>query len=334
MAGPLVPYSDEEIEAFELQELGVADGSSGVINFEIDHNYGTRMYRCAWEWRYDVAAYLLGYSALYVDGSGNTKLSRLMPVPFDDSLPNVIAAQISDMKGMQWVGRDNNGDTQTNVFTWALFTVRYWNPPYELAADGDITSELDRYWQFPAKTRTSGDVLQLPGNTLFYRTPTGAGNANGKPTQVGAPVTCPTETVFGVWNRLPDAAFDITSNLYIRLYQGTFTAGVSDGYPYLGTINRATFQGRPPGTLLLNGSNPVWQRSPSTDDYEWTLEYEFIYKPQGWNFLFYFDAAAGSPGSGWWFVSRQGLGYFAPGSVPDGASLYVEREFANLVSVS
>jgi len=108
---------------------------------------------------------------------------------------------------------------------------------------------------------------------------------------------------------------------------------------YIGTINRTEIFRIPPGKGLLVSVKPMMRSSP-VDHVDWDIgaRYDISFTLEvcplsaGWNGLYWNDVLGF--GSDYYFVSRGGSTvYYAPGTVPDNASLYNEREFRDLFKV-
>ena len=74
----LTPYTNTDLETWELIEIGVRGGESPGVQFSKDGATGFRQFRCLWQYRYDACRFFLGDVSSYLDGSSIYRLSRLL----------------------------------------------------------------------------------------------------------------------------------------------------------------------------------------------------------------------------------------------------------------
>ncbi len=350
----LVP---EDPSLFELEELGVRDGSSPVEDMAVDATRAVRKFKCKYDKRFDAAKWFVGYQSTYTNGNGGTSISRVIPQchPHFDEL---VATKVVGIKGFKWTAALNPeavsdvGGTlvKANDFMRAEFEVIYEHVPYSVLTDdnledfvADMTEEINgfegfRFVEHPyGASQGGGEALSPPGNTLNFITDT---NTVKGPVPGNTPVIAPQETFRIMWHRLPAeawpheytaaGAFFQTTTLFDRIYRGIVGDAVGHGSvaaPFFGAINDSEFFSRPAGTVLLLSVTPHRRRSPTGVGYEWDLEYEFGYKPQGWLKLLYW------PDGKYYFVGR-GATYYNPATLPDGKALYNARPFGKLFTLS
>ena len=111
-----------------------------------------------------------------------------------------------------------------------------------------------------------------------------------------------------------------------------FGDGTTANLPWLNAVNNATFyyESLPIGTVMLE--KVTEKLDPSMIDsnfYLWTIDYHLAVKPGLWNSSWFFPNVTEFAGAGnaakRMFVGR-GSTYYAPGSVPDLYSNYIERD--------
>lgn len=328
--GSLRPYDDDEIEAFQLETRGFRDATHPTERAELDTVTVERKWFCNWFERWNVVDYLLGASVLYTTG-GDTFLSRLLPqaIPGRD---RIVATKVTQMHGHEPIGNDDDG---MPFYSKAELTVLFEFVPFMLIPDGDIEGdEMRRFVTYPASVENSGEFLMLPANSglKYVANASQAGSSvNGRsiPTNQTA-VVQPSEAFTAVWHMLPENTYAVGSNLFNRIY-GTSEWLGGDDIPFQGCINSEVIFGRPGGTVLFQRVKPIRQVNPQGTGWWWRLEYEFVYKPSGWNYLY---ANSTTPGeNGYYYVSSDGSTHAAD-ATPDFTSLYNCRDLRELFSVS
>jgi hypothetical protein len=329
----IVPPDQTIVDLWEVEEIGVRDGSSPVESFEVNGSTAERRFRVAWDYRNQFVWWMLGYAETW-DDAGTLRLSRLLPQahPF---YADLVATKCTRISGFKFTGNevaDVGGvyqfpadGTQIATYSKADVTIQYNHVVYERVDDGDITTEFDRY-VIRGDVTPGADYLQVPGAAFKYYRSSGTTSPDGVPVAFNGGRIIPTERFTLTWHRLPENVWTPDSGLYDYVYGlGAYTSGGA-----YGAINKTEFYDRPAGTVLLEAVRPILLRDPFGTGLEWDLEYTFAYNPRGWNYLYFYDL--GGTNSGWYHVSSSG-DYEAPGSVTDNRSIYNEREFANLFSV-
>jgi hypothetical protein len=330
----IVPPIQDDVDAWGVEEIGVRDGSSPAESFEINGSSAERTFRVNWDLRNEFVWWMLGYAQTW-DDSGTTRLSRLLPQQHP-LYAGLVATKCTRIKGYKWTGNavaDVDGEyqfpvdgSQISTFAKADVTIRYDHVTYDRVEDDDIydtLTEMDRY-VVRGDIQPGADYMTMPGAAFSYRVSGGA-DPDGFPVAINSGRIVPTERFPLTWHRVPENVWSPDSGLNDFVYGlGSYSSG-----PALGAVNKTTFYGRPPGTVLLEAVRPILLRDPFGIDLEWDIEYTFAYNPRGWNYLYYFDLNGSD--SGWYFVSS--LGYEAPGSVTDDTSIYNERDLNLLFSV-
>lgn len=361
----LLAYTQQQIDSFALEERGVRDGESPADFHEADASYGVRKVFCDWEARSEVLRYLFGDVDIYDSPVTGQMLSRLLPQRHPVHSQWVATKLTDPIKGWKWkdyglavmkAGQPTYPwDGRSNAFHKAELNVLYEHANFDVKEDGDIFSELERYVTYQDGEGTETDLVSKGGNFLRFLVPGGAKKPDGTgtptphlvPVPYGIPYNVPEETFYLLWRRVPFAAFDALdpegkNYLYQRVYVGDPTGqlpllGVptTDGVPYLGTVNRTTFYGRPPGTVKLRGVVPTKLRSPLGVGYEWNIKYKFVYRPQGWLNLRWFPLPGTDP------ANSAGLYQVGTGeaaqpidSVADYSALAVVRDLNKLFSIA
>jgi len=332
---PALTYPDQtEINLWGVTEQGVRDGSSPVDRLEINASSSERVFRCNWDYRANFIQWMLGYGETW-DDAGTTRLSRLLP-QVHPYYPDLIATKVTQVKGFKWTGNEvpdvggaySYTDQQLSRFDKAEVTVLYEHRTFDLAEDVviyDGLTEFDRY-VVRGDVQPGAEYLQLPGAALKYKRSSGSSAPNDFPIPFSPGKILPQERFTLTWHRVPENVWTPDSGLYDYVYGLNAYAGV----PAYGAINKTTFYGRPPGTVLLENLRPILLRSPLGIGWEYDIEYHFAFNPRGWNYLYHWDPAGTA--SGWYFVTSGS--YEAPGSVTNDKSIYNEREFSNLFSVN
>lgn len=345
---PALAYPDQatEVDVWNVREAGVRDGSSSTERLEVDASSVEREYLVDWAYRYDFAWLMVGYAETW-DNAGTTTLSRLLPRDHPQ-LPHLVATKITSITGHKWTGISNPPDADgydtddernhghpayqwklagnvVNVYQDARVKVLFEHVPYALKEDADTTLETERYISID-DPEPAAEYLQLPTASFKYLVSGGGGAPHNTSVPFNSGKVVPSELFRVTWHRLPEDVWQPGSVIQERVY------GDGTSVPYFGTVNKTELFGRPAGTMLLSNVFPKRKRSPLGFGFEWDITFEWTYKPNGHNNLYYFDSTTGGA-SGWYYVGRNGSSYAAPGSVADDDSIYNEREHANLFVV-
>jgi hypothetical protein len=364
----IIAPTSAEIATWEISEQGPRKGEEPTETLEVDNNTCTRTFWVKYEHRFAFARWCIGYSRLYVD-TGQTILTRLLPQfhedpdafpepeeePGEDEEPTPEPirwpfTKVVEMRGHKWLSespavvREDPEDPESAIVSAGLPRQQYElckvtllaeQVPFDLVTDEEIDTEQDRYVEYPCEnTDPSGEYLQLPGAALIRVAEPGSPQAgselDGKTVPQNIGKVIPQEVFKVRWHRLPIEVWDSSSELYKRIF------GLDEGRPpYFGAVSSAVFYGRPEGTVLLTGVRPFRSKSPLGVGYELMLEFEFTYRPAGWNWVFGFLVAGGAAAltaNGWYHASADGTFRYASDLVP-GSSIYDGQDMNNLFNV-
>lgn len=320
----------------QKRERGVRDGGSPNESLEVDNNTATRVIHVDWLGRFAWAQWMLGHSQVYTpDGSTTPELSRLLPQRHP-VFPKWVATKVTRMRGHKWLSWD--ATNQVNVFETCEAEVLYEQVPFNLLKDEDTDDETDRYFEFPAgDPEPAGEYLSYPGAAFKFTADPAGPNAgapmDNKPIPQNVGRVVPTIKFLAVWHRLPFAdLWNPASPWFKRLFGATPAA-----VPYFGTVNKTTFRGFQPGTLLLSGVRPRRRKSPTGLGYELDVGFELTYKPTGWLNAYAMEvvgAGAGAPANDGFYQVTTDHVYRDPGSMPDFKSVYCVRALEDCVKVS
>lgn len=365
----LTAPDQDTVNSWGIRELGVKDGSSPTVNFDVAGSTAVREFLCNWDDRYRVAKWFVGDVSTYLDGS-TLKISRLLPQALpkppregdEPEWPDFHATKVMEITGHAWRDFDPEGavldpddpvesqqfgdrtgidrvyeyvgvggsdvSVPANRFLCAKLKVQYEKLPYNLLEDEETSYEGERWVQYVPEGDSSPDYVTIPSSTQRYISSTGTGTGHDVP--VPYPVGL-TEGVYRFvlrWHRIPKNCWGPGSALWARIFGDGTTANL----PWLNAVNDATFyyESLPIGTVMLE--KVTEKLDPSMIDsnfYLWTIDYHFAVKPGLWNSSWFFPNVTEFAGAGnaakRMFVGR-GSTYYAPGSVPDLYSNYIERD--------
>jgi len=324
--GSFRPFTPEEVAAFGAKWRGVRDGSTPTMSFEVNANRAEATCFVNWGSWPDAVLYFVGASRVYDDfgGIGTTRISRLLPYRFPGR-EGLVCTKVTRLTGFDYLGTvDENGFP---LYRYAEIGLLFEAVPYLIAADGDITSELQRYVEI-GPSETSVETIQTyGGNFKFARDP-----AADDPAALPNGIPIPTNTVnkmvatdsFEVtWHRVPEDAVSESSSWFNRL-QGD---GTQEGGGLIGKINSEEIFGRKVGTVLLTGARRVRDKSPTGDgSFEYRVIFTFKGRPSGWNWL-YFASPQFPSVNNFYMISSSGT-FNSADTVPDGDSLYNADDLA------
>lgn len=334
-----------------IAERGVRDGSGEIISYSPGGSSISRAVWVNWAQRYRAAKFLLGYATLeYVTGTSGpiAALRRLTPMPHPnagnavDDVGQFFAMKISRIKPYKPLGQVTGADTLSRTTNYrADIELTYENPGYAVLSEADITvggiwqnQEFRRFLRImePAQTVTH---VTLPGGTMRYIDPAGVvgtGKAHTKPIGTNVGKTFPVNQEKYLWCRLPYDLYNPSalSAWAKRIWGDPATPAT---IPLIGTVNKTTFLGRGPGTLLLQNVRAIPKEAMFGGVYEWDFEVQLAYDLNGWNRLYYYPAGSVGASERGFFLVGAGTTYYAPGSVPDNYSIYNEREFSAIFDV-
>lgn len=339
--GTIRQFSAEEIVAMELRTAGVKDGSHPMLEQDFRACTVRRDWFCKWDKLDDAICMILG-GAAYYSGASGAGISRVMPMYFPGR-PNYLAMGIENIRGAKSCGID---DTNTvPAYTHARFTVRHELVFFNTAEDG--VEEHARYVEILPST-TDVNYLSMPGSIMQFRSSGGPGPLSPDGIPIPYPIGRP-EAVTKMgrkWHRVPKSAWQTTGPLYKRV-KGDPVTGERG---YVGTVNKNTLFGMPPGTLLFMGVDEEVIPDPTVSvpgglgDYAFSLTYWWLQRTTGGgllglegfghNYLFWGGtlAAGGALGTGYYLATKLAA-WVANGNIADGKCLFDERPHEELYNV-
>lgn len=248
----------------------------------------------------------------YISGS---KLRRYLPL-FDPLYQWLPATKIGPAQGMNWNGLKNvistNPAQSFLQYDNGIVPVEFNEVDYPITDDATVDADTDQgeFGRFNTFTTDSSvDYLSIPAvnNILqFSEGPHQGQTVNDSP---GRPL--PGETFHYRWRMIP--------------YNNAPYATISD---YLGRVNKTTFAGCAPHTLLFIAKE---QELKKQVDGSWALDliYSFRYLRTAWNDVLDW----GSLPFAFQQVAANGV-FQTPGLASDGTLIFDEREMRNLWKVN
>jgi hypothetical protein len=331
--GSIRPYTEAEIDAIEIETLGIRDGSSPTHSRRVDASTSQYQYLINPDYLDRFVAYMLGAVVQYLPNVGSYKLSRLLPQRVPDK-PKFAFTELNSATGHQFYTDQPRGETVpiTPGYTKLKCTVTAQMLPFDLYDDADITDESDRYVQtLPSQNEVS--YLNLPGGIMRYKTVSGgAGKPNNVriPYNIGFPV--PTSTISRKWIRIPFESWGPGTILFNRVFGDVYEGEL----PFCGSVNKYEFLGYPPGYLLYLGVEEELQMDPLGEALAWNLTHKWQaahLAPHNWKY-FFSSVDSDASAQGWYFVAKDDASsYYPPGSVPDNTSLFNEKDHSLLFNV-
>lgn len=327
--GDLVPYTPEEIEAWELGTRGIDEGTNPEEFYSPDGSGCTRPWFCVWDKRFEVINHLVGDVTIW-DDSGTNKVSRLMPQTHPDH-PTWACVEVRVVRGHKFVEDDDDAGPGNLIptYTHAELEAKYRQVPYKLLPDsGLIASEIERYVTEPgypgADVTTGAQYTTMPGGIMKFKTDDGSPPHNVPvPHPIGY-TDC--EGKFSViWRRVPKNGFDPDSPLFKRVF-GDPTTG---SRPWIGSTNVAVLFGRDIGTCLLEGCEPKLLPDPTGVGYSWDIKFDWFYKPQTHYKLRFWGTKPSDPDNGLYQVAKPDAPYTAVEDLGDDDSLFPLRDHAD-----
>lgn len=331
--GSLRPFTAAEIKAMNIRTAGVRDFSHPFETREIDQSTMRRSYYVKWDSRFDFCDLCCGDEVRWRDPSSGVptyKISRMLPDPVYGTHPDfyqIVATKIESIRGANGPGIDD-ADKQP-AYPDARVDVLYSQVRYNLETDDQVAAlgnnEALRYTYFD-ESDGDADLITLPGSAMrFWRNPTqpNAGAVpNGVPVPYGVSITRAKETFAYNWVRVPYECFAPDSPLYRRVY-----GSVEGDIAYQGCVNSQPFFNRPTGTVVFRGVKAALKLAQSARGKRWDLQYQFVFSPTGWTWLYYPDP--GGTNSGYYMVSSTGFSY--SDTLQDGVSIVPGSRDLNLL---
>lgn len=185
--------------------------------------------------------------------------------------------------------------------------------------------EFERFTRI-LEPQPSSEYITMPGGTLAFLK-SGGGGPTGKIAQNVGKIFSTIQYKL-LWKRLPFALYSLSNptKWQKRIW------GSDTNTPLIGTVNKYEWNGFKAGTLLFENCRPIPVDSMFGYLYEWDFEYTLHLDVNGWNRKYYFPpASSGAGDAGFYFVGKST--YYDTGSVPDGESIYNERDFSLLCDV-
>lgn len=320
--GSLLPFTDAQISAMGISTLGVEDGTHPQFTFEVSSNTARAEYLVYSDQLDNFICFMLGGQTKYTSG-GVSALSRLPPqeiISYGGGIyTNFAAVKVEDTVGHQFT-EDFTTTLLPNQkypipnYTQQRVRILFQQVPFDIAADGDVLNETQRYVQtLPSNSQT--DFLSLPGGTgkfVLYPGQTAGQFPDRFLIPHGVLLAQPQSTIARKWIRLPLDCWGEGSDLYATM----FGDGTSDVQGIVGTVNRQEFLGYPQGTLLM--LNPEEELVlDQTGGQVWNLTYKMSFRPQGHNY-FWIAPSGGAVGNGaGYFQARiDGVGTYLDSGSP------------------
>lgn len=241
------------------------DVNSGTGTYSEDGSEVNRVFLVDWyRWRAFVSD-CLGYPTY----AGGTGVSRVLP----EEHPEARSFYASSCK----VSPVGVSSVSGNKSEWkvARIDTAYKPVTYAVRADGDITSELDRF--VTRKTLNKGDYLQLQ-ITSFKWVSRALVNGQKQPLGASPGIVTPSKMLEYTWHRIP------TRPAVLADPNRPFRCPLDGVIPlYLGRVNSTTFDGiYQPGTVLLTGAEAEMVRPVlSTGAMTWNVRYFFEVRDHG-----------------------------------------------------
>ena len=183
-------------------------------------------------------------AAKYNRTTGN--LDRTLPVRHPE-FDWLYASRITSVKPMKWLDKLRLPFGTISGYLYSILTIVFTQPRWTMLPDSQIDSLYGsprQEWRRFVERRPepSGDVLSRPNNSLKWAETGGvSGPAVGETINEPLGQFLPKATEILVWKRVPQ----------VGLFSDGGTGQPTNVYAAVGTVNNATFLGRPAGTLLL-----------------------------------------------------------------------------------
>jgi hypothetical protein len=326
--GSIRPFTAAEIAAIGLRTFGVKDGAHPTWSLDPGSASAHRDWHCNGNAFKDARALLLG--GVRLTEELNPRLSRLMPMAMPGER-NYPAMAIESATGTGGCGID--GPDGVPVYPKLHLRVRHELVFFGLQSDDVVISEQLRYTEtLPSQTEVRYLSLGGMSSSLKYITADASSALYGRPIPVSIGRPDQTMKFAFKWWRIPLSAWNNAAPpLFGGVYQrarGPATFLAPEG-SYVGCVNKLKFFGRPPGTVLFDGVDEEPVPDLVDGNYCFNLIYRFTERASGWNKIWYQARSGEGVDSGYYYVSRTPI-YHDAGDVPDGVSLYNERDLNRL----
>jgi hypothetical protein len=235
--------------------------------YRTNGNETVRFLQCAWRDRTNFMYDMLGFS----ESPGSGQLSRQIP----EQHPDLLHLYAADAEMIQGIGRPDQdastqlisffdgptppdslfvGDTGSGI---ARFAVTYRTFPFDILADDDIGTELDRYVE--RRTTYATEAFLIPGQTLKW-------SSDNKVIQEPTTKAFYTKELSYRWVDVPAVP---TSSIETCINK----------------VNSTTFDGYTAGKLLMIAPN-LERTYNAVGQVVWEIIYKFLWRANGWNQLY------------------------------------------------
>src|SRR5579883_475012 len=345
--GQLVPFSAQDIQLMDIRRRGMNDGSHVRWNFGRDGTGCTRKFSCAAQYRWNCLIYFVGAATTYTDNAGNLQVSRLVPLT-DPEFPAWICTKV-EFEPYQYLAQIDgidggvaNGGQALPFYARCDFTATFELVPFTVAADGVVTSELNRYVTKPgypgADVSTETHYIGLKEGTIQFASADGASRPAGIPIPYASGFPEHFSKFSVIWRRLPLDAYGQNTTLFDRIFGIVSGQELTPGI--LGSLNLLSFLGNAPLTVQLIGVEDRLLPDPTGLGYSWDLKYTFSRKNVPFGHLGYYWTETNKPPlpvatNGYYEVLRPAAGAQnkTAAQINDGDSLFNVRDFGELFIV-
>lgn len=337
--GSIRAFTTSEIDAIEIETLGIEDGSSPTHTRRVNESTSRYEFLIKADMMERFLAYYLGAAKRYTpDGGGADKISRLLPqtVPGKPQFAFVALENATGHKFEVDEPRDDTArETIEPTYERRRCTLIAQHVPFAMRADNAGAESLRYVQTLPSQGQT--DYLNLPGGVMKYYKSGGGGPTNKSiPYSIGFPE--PKSIVKRKWIRVPYNCWGPGTELYARVY-GNQEEGTA---PYVGSINSVVMFpdadsgiGINPGYLMFLGVEEEIQLDPLGDGLAWdlTLTWQQTHlAPHTWKY-YYSTAAADAANNGWYFTAKANATYYPTATLPDNTALHNARDHRLLFTV-
>jgi hypothetical protein len=265
--------------------------------FRPDGNESTRILQVKWNQRGDFLADLIGYPVL----SGTTLQRRLpeahpelmflhavdadlirgLGVP-DEDPDSTLIRFLNVVPGTETAEGDDADDSGENTdsdnqsgdgleteapettalpYGKARYAVSYRALPFQVLADDDITTELDRFVE--RRQTFAGEAFGFPSQGFLFA-------SDNKPVQSPVYKFLFTKELTYIWYQVPKVPETNIRACIGHINSATFDTNNPDGSSY------------PAGTLLMIAPDVIRRRN-ALGDILYEIAYKFLYRAEGWN---------------------------------------------------